>query len=244
MQAFTSFVAAQPNDIPFVFAYKGKYIVQVEKSTVGSPHVNAYYYVDNSQNLVDHDFEAGVPAAGQLTIEKTSHITPGSTAAFTAELRAFFESLGLANIGVTAGRAFNWYDAIAAYYEAPVPPITVPYDPLPLVTWNESAEAGDKFDLMFNYEGSYVLAEVEIVDSENFLYRYNTENGGVQVYNGVEGDGVVTFDGTYTVDSEMDTADLQAALSSTIMTNISKEISDGMEATNLVWSAVQCAIEF
>lgn len=127
MQAFTSFVNSQPSNVPFVFAYKGKYIVQVEKSTVGSAHVNAYYYVDNSQNLVDHDFEAGVPAAGQLTIEKTSHITPGSTAAFATELRAFLGSLGLANINLQGGRAFNWYDAIAAYYEAPpvIQPITV-----------------------------------------------------------------------------------------------------------------------
>lgn len=125
MQAFRSFVAAQPNDVPFVFAYKGKYIVQVTKSTEGSQHVNAFYYVDNSQNLVDHDFEAGVPAAGQLTIEKTSHITPGSTAAFATELNAFLVSVGLANISLTAGRAFNWYDAIAAYYEAPVYTISV-----------------------------------------------------------------------------------------------------------------------
>lgn len=120
MQAFTSFVNSQPNNVPFVFAYKGKYIVKVNKSTEGSAHVDAYYYVDNSQNLVDHDFEAGVPAAGQLTIEKTSHVTPGSTAAFATELRAFLTSLGLANINLTSGRAFNWYDAIAAYYEAPV----------------------------------------------------------------------------------------------------------------------------
>lgn len=120
MQAFTSFVGSQPWNKPFVFAYKGKYIVQVEKSTQGSPHVNAYYYVDNSQNLVDHDFEAGVPAAGQLTIEKTSHITPGSTAAFAEELREFLRSLGMANISVSSGRAFNWYNAIAAYYETPV----------------------------------------------------------------------------------------------------------------------------
>lgn len=125
MQAFRSFVAAQPHDVPFVFAYKGKYIVQVEKSTVGSAHVNAYYYVDNSQNLVDHDFEAGVPAAGQLTIEKTSHITPGSTADFATELRAFLESVGLASINLQGGRAFNWYDAVAAYYEAPVYTIDV-----------------------------------------------------------------------------------------------------------------------
>lgn len=127
MQAFTAFVNSQPNNVPFVFAYKGKYIVRVNKSTEGSAHVDAYYYVDNSQNLVDHDFEAGVPAAGQLTIEKTSHITPGSTAAFATELRAFLTSLGLANISLSGGRAFNWYDAIAAYLEEQpvIQPITV-----------------------------------------------------------------------------------------------------------------------
>ena len=127
MQAFTSFVSSQPSNVPFVFAYKGKYIVQVEKSTEGSPHVNAYYYVDNSQNLVDHDFEAGVPAAGQLTIENTTHVTPGSSAAFADELRDFLRSLGLANIDLRAGRAFNWYDAIAAYLEGQpeIQPITV-----------------------------------------------------------------------------------------------------------------------
>lgn len=95
-------------------------MVQVNKSTEGSAHVNAYYYVDNSLNLVNHDFEAGIPAAGQLTIEKTSHVTPGSTAAFSAELNAFLTSLGLANISLTGGRAFNWYDAIAAYLEPPL----------------------------------------------------------------------------------------------------------------------------
>ena len=124
MQAFRSFVAAQPHDVPFVFAYKGKYMVKVTKSTEGTAHVNAYYYVDNSQNLVDHDFEAGVPAAGQLTIEKTSHVTPGSTADFATELLAFLTSVGLANISLTGGRAFNWYDAVAAYYEAPLVSLT------------------------------------------------------------------------------------------------------------------------
>ena len=149
MQAFTSFVNRQPSNKPFVFAYKGKYIVKVLKSTEGSAHVDAYYYVDSSQNLVDHDFEAGVPAAGQLTIEKTSHVTPGSTADFATELRAFLESVGLASINLQGGRAFNWYDAIAAYY-MPNSMTLTNVGPQGMNDWLVSANENDSVVVLFN----------------------------------------------------------------------------------------------
>ena len=178
MQAFRSFVAAQPHDVPFVFAYKGKYIVQVEKSTVGSAHVNAYYYVDGSQNLVDHDFEAGVPAAGQLTIEKTSHITPGSTAAFATELRAFLQSVGLASINLQGGRAFNWYDATAAYYEAPIPTVTVEDEDgqtVVLVGRGPDFENGDG-DLLISFRSNQDKNYLVFMGEE---LNYMTVNGGM-----------------------------------------------------------------
>ena len=174
MQAFRSFVGSQPFDVPFVFAYKGKYIVQVEKSTVGSHHVNAYYYVDNSQNLVDHDFEAGVPAAGQLTIEKTTHVTPGSTAAFATELRGFLEALGLANISLLGGRAFNWYDAIAAYYMTPFAAVDDEGNDVTIVAETKSM-----------YDGANDAYVSMFVGSDGTKYAARAFDNNVQSYLGI-----------------------------------------------------------
>lgn len=174
MQAFKSFVNSQPSNKPFVFAYRGKYIVRVEKSTEGTPHVNAYYYVDNSQNLVDHDFEAGVPAAGQLTIEKTSHITPGSTAAFATELRGFLEALGLANISLQGGRAFNWYDAIAAYYMTPFAAVDDEGNNVTIVAEGKSM-----------YDGANDAYISTFVGSDGTKYAARAFDNNVQSYLGI-----------------------------------------------------------
>lgn len=237
-----SLILGQPDNTEFLLCWKGKYIVGITH-VPAEAHFNVRYEYDNYA-VIAHDFFANDPYPGVLTIDASESSDPTPVADFETELRAFLQTVGVSNVALSRVAQLQWWNTNAAFYETPVSPVTVPFSPLPLSSWNETAQAGDTFNLMFNYEGSFVLVEVKIVDSENFQYRYNTEGGGVLAYNGIDGEGEVTFDGTYTVDSEMDVADLQSAIGSTITGIISKDIDDGMAATDLVWSAVQCAIEF